>query len=129
MQSRGDVLVVLNNLEFGRRFLQTNFKFKEIAMYYDDRCNELTELSSFDESQDYEVDIGGIYLDSDGKFILLTASGCSCWDGDYSEEIFESLEALELTLLTSDGDRWNPSLLGTHQLIQEARNSLAKLKE
>lgn len=92
-------------------------------MYYDNRRNELRELAFIDESQPYEVDQAGIYVDEDGTFILLTASGCSCWEGDYNEEQFSSFEALEASLLNEDRT-YNPSLSGARELLEEARKSL-----
>lgn len=91
---------------------------------YDDRRAELRELAFVDEADSYEVDEAGIYLDANGKFILLTASGCSCWDGDdYGEEIFDSLNDLEKSLINDDR-MYNPSLSGAKQLIEEARANL-----
>lgn len=92
-------------------------------MYYDDRAAQLRELAFVDEADSYEVDQTGIYVDENGTFVLLTASGCSCWEGDYDEEQFESLDALENALI--NGDRtYNPSLNGARQLVAEARNRL-----
>jgi len=94
-------------------------------MYYDfdNRRNELRELAFIDESADYEVDQTSICVDEDGTFILLTASGCSCWSGEYEEEQFDSFEALENALV--GGDRtYNPSLTGVQTLLAEARERL-----
>ena len=90
---------------------------------FDDRRNELRELAFIDESADYEVDQTSICVDEEGTFYLLTASGCSCWSGEYEEERFDSLEALENALV--GGDRtYNPSLTGVQALLQEARERL-----
>ncbi len=94
-------------------------------MYYDfdGRRNELRELAFIDESADWEVDQTSICVDEEGTFYLLTASGCSCWSGEYDEEKFASFEALEHALL--NGDRtYNPSLSGVQTLLEEARKSL-----
>ena len=101
-------------------------------MYYYDRTAQLTELASLDESEDYEVDYSFVGLDSDGKFVLLTASGCSCWDGDYEETPFDSLDALEASLIEGDADgndihRYNPSLSGAKEMIARARETLSKI--
>ena len=39
-----------------------------------------------DSSADYEVDIDQLWVDKNGQLIWRYASGCSCWDGEYSEE-------------------------------------------
>ena len=93
-------------------------------MTYEERADQLRELAFIDESEPYEVDQTGIYVDESGDtpvFVLLTSSGCSCWDGDYNEEQFESLEALEISLV-GDDRTYNPSLNGVRQLLEEARN-------
>lgn len=94
-------------------------------MYYDfdNRRNELRELAFIDESADWEVDQTSICVDEEGTFYLLTASGCSCWSGEYEEERFDSFEALEAALLNEDRT-YNPSLTGAQQLLKEARNRL-----
>lgn len=90
---------------------------------FDGRRNELRELAFINESADYEVDQTSICVDEEGAFYLLTASGCSCWSGEYEEEQFDSFEALEYALL--NGDRtYNPSLSGVQTLLEEARNRL-----
>lgn len=37
---------------------------------------------SFDESEDYEVNEARLYKKGT-KYTLITANGCSCWDGDW----------------------------------------------
>lgn len=94
-----------------------------MALY--DRPIELRILSSVDEADPYEVDEAHIGVDAaTGKFVLLTASGCSCWDGEYDEEVYDSLDALERALVTDDR-RYNPTLMGARQLVAEARSLLA----
>lgn len=96
-------------------------------MDYYDRQKELKELVSIDEADVYEVDGVGIYLDEkSGKFVLLSASGCSCWDGEFDEAEFDSLDELASSLIDGDEDgsdryRYNPSLKGARQLIEKAR--------
>ena len=92
---------------------------------YNKRISELTELASFDEADSYEVDMGGIYRDEKaGKFLLVTASGCSCWDGDYDEESYDTFDALTAALIGNDERRYNPSLLAAKEMIAEAKNKL-----
>ena len=101
-------------------------------MDYDDRTAQLTELAFLDESESYEVDYTFIGLDAAGKFVLLTASGCSCWDGDYDEATFDTLDALASSLIDGDEDgndkyRYNPSLVGAKQAVEDARKSLERI--
>lgn len=93
-------------------------------MEYDDRRASLRELAFVDEADSYEVDEVGIYTDG-GKFYILSASGCSCWDGDYDEEIFDDFESLKTFLLNEDMQRYNPSLNGAKALIAEAESNLS----
>lgn len=93
-------------------------------MNYPDRQKELKELSFIDEANSYEVDEAGIYLDErTGKFVLLLASGCSCWDyDDYSEFEFNSLDELEAEVKSEKFDKhYPPGKNGIETLIREAR--------
>lgn len=92
---------------------------------YDDRKSELKTLAFIDEADSYEVDENGIYTDGE-KFYLLSASGCSCWDGEFDEVEYNSFEELKQALLGDEGDgyRYCPSLEGARQLIKEAEEAL-----
>ena len=92
-------------------------------MEYYKRREELKELAFLDEADSYEVDESGIYTDG-VKFYLLTASGCSCWDGDYDEAVFEDFDSLKTFLINEDLPRYNPSLRGGQELIAEAIRNL-----
>lgn len=87
---------------------------------YDRKRNDLIELASIDESTDYEVDCTEIHYDPKTlELVLLIASGCSCWDGDYDEERFKTLTELKMSLLKDDRE-YNPSFSGAEKLIKEA---------
>ena len=98
-------------------------------MDYDDITKELTELAMIDESASYyEVDYTFIGLDEKtGKFALVTASGCSCWDGGADVEYFDDLDQMEQSLVTEDRT-YNPSLLGAKSVMQEARETYERIK-
>lgn len=83
---------------------------------------EWTLVAEIDESESYEVDITEIYY-LDGKWILATATGCSCWSGEYDVETFDTLDALaeSIGVLSQDERRYNPSLRGANELIDKAR--------
>jgi hypothetical protein len=85
------------------------------------------ELAMVDEADAYEVDEAYIYYHpASGKFFLQTATGCSCWDGEYETEEYDSLLALETALI--DGDRtYNPSLNGAKTLLAESKQALSKM--
>lgn len=90
-------------------------------LLYDRERKDLVELATLDESADYEVDITEVFYDPATKeFVLLTASGCSCWSGEYDEERFKSLDAVEASLLKEER-QYNPSFVGAQGLIKEAR--------
>lgn len=93
-------------------------------MNYDEKRAGLQELAFVDEAGSYEVDEVGIYTDG-GKFYLLSASGCSCWDGDYDEAVFDDFESLKTFLLNEDLPRYNPSLNRAKILIAEAESKLS----
>lgn len=92
-------------------------------MNWYDRVKEVKELSFIDEAEEYSVDRAGIYFDpKTKKYSLITATGCSCWDGDYSEEQFPTLKKLADSLLNSERE-YNPSLKGAAQLIDQAKKA------
>lgn len=96
---------------------------------YDRKREDLIELGILDESADYEVDITEIHYDPiKREFVLLTASGCSCWDGDYSEERFSTPKELLKSLLKEDR-KYNPSFKGAKYLIAEAKSTYKELRK
>lgn len=49
-----------------------------------------------DTAGSYEVDEEWIGVSHQGNIVWAYASGCSCWDGDFSEERFASLKEVTL---------------------------------
>lgn len=85
-----------------------------------DRLKQITVLSSIDESEPYVVDQTAIGWDSNiNKFVVLAASGCSCWEGKYEEEQFTTLKELHESLIHNER-QYNPSLKGVETLINDA---------
>lgn len=82
-------------------------------------------LASVDESEPYEVDQTAIYLTPEGKFAYATASGCSCWDGDWGVTDFDSLDEIEALYAKEDISYYNPSFEGFKSLIAQAREAFA----
>lgn len=88
---------------------------------------EEIELAMIDESADYEIDQAYVlYLPATKKFVLKTASGCSCWGGEYDYTEFDSLKDMESVLLMTE-TRYNPSLNGAKQLMDEAHKKYESL--
>ena len=89
-------------------------------MGYDWPRAGLVELASVDESEGYDVDQAVIaYEPGTAQFVLARASGCSCWDGEWEEEKFDSLPSLAASLVARE-HRYTPSLKGSMQLIEQA---------
>jgi hypothetical protein len=84
-----------------------------------------TLMAFVDESEPYEVDQTAI-LTQDDKWILATASGCSCWDGEWSIERYDDRESLFRALgVGSDVDRmYNPSFAGVEALRAQVEAKL-----
>ena len=81
-------------------------------------------LAFVDESEPYSIDQCAIIQRGD-EFILASASGCSCWDGTWDEEKFNSLDDLAASLLADDR-LYNPSFGAARLLVAEAREALAE---
>jgi hypothetical protein len=61
--------------------------------YLFDRKKELIELSCIHEGDECWFNEEGIYYDpKDDVFCWIGASGCSCWDGEYGENNYNTLE-------------------------------------
>jgi hypothetical protein len=89
---------------------------------------ELIELATIDESADWAVDYAEIFYDPDKKeLVLLTASGCSCWEGEYQEERAKTWKALKEALLKGDTD-YNPTIKGAEIVFKEAKEKFKELK-
>lgn len=89
----------------------------------------LIHLATCDESASYEIDENSLYYDpTTRKFLWRSASGCSCWDGEYGESWYDSLDDVEKELREGHAkDKYyHPSLSGTETLLREAREAFAK---
>lgn len=81
-------------------------------------------LASVDESESYSIDQAAIYLTPEGKFAFATASGCSCWAGDWNVSDFDSLGEIEALYAKEDISRYyNPTFKGFQSLMSEAREA------
>lgn len=81
------------------------------------------QLAEDDQSEAYEVDIASIYIDEQGLFVLATASGCSCWSGEWDTETYPTLDALANATVGVDR-QWHYSQVGYEKLVAEAREAL-----
>ena len=70
-------------------------------------CEPVRVLAEGDWSPSYELDAGAIFECSDGRYLLVSVSGCSCWPdrGITSQVVCASL---------ADVDREARSLFGGH---------------
>ena len=95
-------------------------------MRYYDYEQELVVLASLDASEAYEVDYTLIGYDKKiGQFVIVTASGCSCWDGECDVEYYPTISDLFKSLGIYGKDReFQPSLKGAEQLIEEVRKNM-----
>lgn len=59
-----------------------------------------TTLVARDWSEPYEVDQAEILRAADGTFLYASASGCSCWEGDWQYEQYATFDDL------AAGIRW-----------------------
>jgi hypothetical protein len=98
--------------------------FSDGSSYRESTPQGWTLIAAIDESQPYEVDVTEIFRTSEG-FALVTASGCSCWDGAYQVETFITLEGLGESIdVHSTTDRaYNPSVRGAQDLMRMAREA------
>lgn len=89
--------------------------------------NGWTFLAAIDEGAAYEVDQTAIFADGD-EWILATASGCSCWAGEWDVERYDSLEALFTAIgpKSESARQYNPSFAGAEALrvlVEERLNA------
>jgi hypothetical protein len=54
-----------------------------------------TLLHEVDTSEGYDTELARLHKSPDGRFNLLEANGCSCWDGDYDGWSFTKTELLK----------------------------------
>lgn len=72
-----------------------------------------------------DVDITELFTDLEGKFHLLTASGCSCWAGEYEEREFLSLDDFVAHMKSEETDRYiyNPSPEAIKELLEQVKQN------
>lgn len=75
-------------------------------------------IAEIDESADYEVDQTTILAEEAGTFLLATASGCSCWAGEWDVVRYDTVEELLADIgPTGESDNlYNPSFEGVKAL-------------
>lgn len=63
-----------------------------------------------DQADSYEVDEEWVGITPQGNVAWAYASGCSCWDGDFSEEHVATLKELTLDHKHS-GEEWEAAII------------------
>ena len=89
--------------------------------------DDWTLVAELDQSPDYSVDITAIYRTPAGTLALVSASGCSCWGGEYTlDGEYDSLELLALAVFATGGEcqRYPSSVRGYLRLFADALNSV-----
>lgn len=85
-------------------------------------------LAADDNGDSWEIDITEIWLDATGRFLLVQASGCSCWDGDYTAEGFDTLnEVAHAVSILGQARPHHITPAGGDALVNEARQNLPAL--
>jgi hypothetical protein len=85
-----------------------------------------TLIAEVDIGQDYEIDQAAIYQ-TDTGYILATASGCSCWSGEWSITEYETLADLWVAAHIPEEDGWQPFMVswaGADRLFHQAFNKI-----
>ena len=90
---------------------------------WDEVVRNLRELAYIDEAHPYEIDQTFVGMDKEGIFYLVTASGCSCWEGSCCVEKFSSLVELFNSLRETERE-YNPSMKGAETLSNQILISL-----
>lgn len=95
--------------------------------FHDPETEGLELLATCDESEDYNIDETQILWDKKTReYVVRSASGCSCWEGEFDETRFRSMKKVAVHLLGPGQARYNPSLLGAKKLIEEAKAAAQK---
>lgn len=67
---------------------------------------------STDHADSYEVDEEWLGVTREGKIAWAYASGCSCWDGDFSEDVCDDVSMKEFTFQHEDmKEEWETKLI------------------
>ena len=69
---------------------------QKTSLVYSFPKSDAVWVASSDLADSYEVDEEWIGISPQGNIVWAYASGCSCWDGDYTEETKPTLKELTL---------------------------------
>lgn len=64
-----------------------------------------------DTAGSYEVDEEWVGVTRQGEIAWAYASGCSCWDGDFSEERFASIKEGKLNHTQNTPEDWQKAII------------------
>lgn len=72
-----------------------------------------------DHAGSYEVDEEWLGVTANGKIAWAYASGCSCWDGDFSEDVCDDISMKEFTFNHEDMKaEWEAELIKFAEAIE-----------
>lgn len=94
---------------------------------FNDKPEGWVLIAEQDDSEGYDVDRTAIFTTPEG-FVLATASGCSCWGGEWWIENFDTLDDIEVDLIRNNDRRYKPSLVGSVSVVDEAREFIGVKK-
>ena len=120
-----EITVYGTPIDWKKETIEKEKPMSEQKNYYDYTA-DLCVLAELDEGAAYEVDYTLIGYDKKvGKFVLVTASGCSCWDGDCYVEYYDSFADMHRSLGVFGDDReFQPSLKGVERVMKEAMENM-----
>lgn len=76
---------------------------------YDMGEQDRVMVAQRDTHPDYAVDIQELWVCKDGSFLWRYASGCSCWDGDYTEDHVATIKEFKVDV--SATPEWIDSII------------------
>lgn len=71
-----------------------------------------------DLADSYEVDEEWIGISPQGNLVWAYASGCSCWDGDYTEDTKPTMKELTLVHEKHTPDAWEKAIIAFAETLE-----------
>lgn len=115
------------NIQEAIKFIVDNYaslKEKSNEGVYSKPVMDAVWVAKSDLSEPYEVDMEWVGVTPDGRIAWAYASGCSCWDGDFSETHEATIKELKLNHNSVTPEQWEASIIkfAETQEVQELSN-------